>query len=150
MFFGKLEIPAELQTLIDNGVWPTEDNAFKQNIEPIVSREIIKTFAPDESHLFLDPPPFRTVLRHSLKNQFWLTDAAPLEIRMRLALVIGDFGIGSDAPIILDYQVDRSNPSVKRLQWPETNSGKNHWVEIAPSFSDFVGMLGLNSTRNAG
>src|SRR5262245_41211900 len=43
------------------------------------------------------------------ESNFWLhPDRAPGELRLDRALVIGDFGIGSDAPIILDY-ADRSD-----------------------------------------
>ena len=61
------------------------------------------------------------------------------EIDPALTLIIGDFGLGSDAPIALDYRKDLNEPSIIRLQW--NLEADNHWVEIAPSFAEFVAML---------
>ena len=36
--------------------------------------------------------------------------AAPAEIDFDLGLVIGNFGLGSDAPILLDYRENPANP----------------------------------------
>jgi hypothetical protein len=75
------------------------------------------------------------------ESDFWLhPDRAPGELRLDLALVIGDFGIGSDAPIILDYAEISDQPIVKRLRYsPEGN----HWIRMAPCFHAFAEALGL-------
>ena len=57
-------------------------------------------------------------------------------------LDIGDFGLGSDAPILLDYRGDVANPRVIRLRWAGGGKG-NEWVVMAPDFSSFVAALGL-------
>lgn len=59
-----------------------------------------------------------------------------------LAVDIGDFGLGSDAPILLDYRTDTSNPSVIRLKW-SLNGIANQWVPMADSIQHFVDVLGL-------
>ena len=41
----------------------------------------------------------------------------PGQIDLDKAIEIADFGDGSEQPIILDYQVDPSEPSVRRLEW---------------------------------
>ena len=61
------------------------------------------------------------------------------EIDPALTLIIGDFGLGSDAPIALDYRKDLNNPSVICLQW--NLNADNHWGEIAPNFAEFAQML---------
>ena len=66
------------------------------------------------------------------------------EIEPSLTLIIGDFGLGSEAPIALDYRKNIDNPSVIRLHWgrPVTRRYENnHWIEIAPSFAEFAQML---------
>ena len=76
----------------------------------------------------------------------------PGQIDLDKAIEIADFGDGSEQPIILDYQVDPSEPSVRRLEWNRLRSEgpggptftwANHWVEIAPSFDEFARLLGL-------
>ena len=64
---------------------------------------------------------------------------------------IGDFGHGSDQPIILDYQKNRNEPDVFRLACKMVPSGSerrrrswdNHWIEIARSFDEFARFLGF-------
>ncbi len=57
-----------------------------------------------------------------------------MEIDPDNTIIIGDFGLGSDAPIALDYRKDKNNPAVIRLCWTKES---NHWVEIAPNFAEF-------------
>lgn len=147
-----LLLPFLLQALIHHGIWPrNETEANRQNIVSLVALERIKSFAPEESTLFLNPPPFRTVAVRIAQgeSEFWTSDlAAPAEIDPALAICIGDFGLGSDAPILLDYRSSRAAPRVLRLRW-HTNTKmetQTHWVEVAPTFEKFVELLDL---RNA-
>lgn len=56
-------------------------------------------------------------------------------------LVIADFGIGSDNPIVLDYAVDPPPVRTQRFEgWPRTTVT---WFTIADSFDEFVELLGL-------
>ena len=137
------KLPVELLALIDGDVWPNPNNELRQNLSPIVSVDTIRNFASDEENLYLHPPPFRTVADHAEQNGFWGEHAAPNDLDFANALVLGDFGIGSDAPIVLDYSDNRDNPSVKRLQW---HPDGNRWVEIFDTFSKFANLLGLTST----
>ena len=63
--------------------------------------------------------------------------SAPSEIDFDLCLDIGDFGIGSNAPILLDFRENPENPRLIRLRW-EGGGGEidNHWVVMAPDFED--------------
>jgi len=58
------------------------------------------------------------------------------------ALLIGDFGLGSDSPIILDYARNPSRPPVLRLRWGPQGQG-NEWVQGACDFEEFAEVLGL-------
>jgi hypothetical protein len=67
------------------------------------------------------------------------------QIEPERALIIGDFGMGSDAPIILDYRNADSDPPVLRLRWSEGRDN-NAWVRCAASFDEFADMLGLSAS----
>jgi hypothetical protein len=64
--------------------------------------------APEETAIFLYTPPFCTVATDIANRQkrgedrFWATYAALGGISPELSLIIGDCGLGSDAPIVLD------------------------------------------------
>jgi hypothetical protein len=59
-----------------------------------------------------------------------------------LAVIIGDFGLGSDSPIILDYAQNPSNSPVRRLRRRSRGHG-NEWVTCAFDFDEFAKILGL-------
>ena len=66
------------------------------------------------------------------------------EIDPDLTLIIGDFGLGSDAPLALDYRTGIT-PSVIRLRhicdkeiWDKMTSS---WVQVAPTFDNFLQMI---------
>lgn len=62
------------------------------------------------------------------------------EISPDLALNIGDFGLGADSAVVLDYR--QENPPVIQLVWrkPEPNT----WVRCADTFEQFADMLGVD------
>jgi hypothetical protein len=56
--------------------------------------------------------------------------------------MIGDFGLGSDSAIALDYR--EAEPSVIYLRWSFVEGRKRtDWVRCAATFADFVAALGL-------
>ncbi|HEX8464863.1 MAG TPA: hypothetical protein VF627_09630 [Abditibacterium sp.] len=55
-----------------------------------------------------------------------------------LTLIIADFGLGSDAPVALDYSQNRDEPRVTTLKWDKAG---NHWVQLAPNFDRFLKMI---------
>ncbi len=139
-----LKIPDLILEMIDAGRWPNDHQmANRQNLKSLAKPERIALLAPEESLLFLLPPPFLTVREKAKENKYWLDDhSAPEMIDFDLAIDIGDFGLGSDAPILLDYRTDNSNPSVIRLKWSKDGTG-NLWVPMADSIQHFVDVLGL-------
>lgn len=137
-------LPPLLRTLVEAGRWPrTQEEALKQNTSPRVSGDRIRALAPEESLIFLEPPPFSTVRQLGAAHPFWRGPMAdPNGIDPDRTIVLGDFGLGSDAPIALDYRHDAANPRVIRLRWvgPDT---PNRWVVMAPDFASFAAALGL-------
>ena len=140
-----LPIPEELLALLYAGHWPkNEDEARMQNLRSPISQDLIKRIAADESMLFLYPPPFCTLASlQKSGEEFWQTPIArPDEIVATHCIPIGDFGLGSDAPIMLDYRHNEENPSVIRLQWAKGGSD-NHWIKVGSNFKEFSDQLEL-------
>lgn len=138
-----LTIPKRLTALIESGFWPRDHNeAQRQNLDCLVSETVIRSFAPEEDKIFLYPPPFYSITSMISANEgFWSQPSAAVqEIDPDLTLVIGDFGLGSDAPLALDYRTSAAEPRVIRLRW--SNRGDdNHWAEVAPTFGAFAAYL---------
>ncbi len=141
-----LPLPTRLAGLIERGLWPrTATEERKQNVRCLISKERIQAFAPEHDRIYFVRPPFHTVakLRNEGQEQFWSTFAAPEGIAPERALFLGDFGLGSDSPILLDYQEHPNNPSVVRLKWRKGSGLPNIWVLCADNFDEFADMLGL-------
>lgn len=141
-----LPLPQALLDLIESGFWPlTLQASNAQNLKSLVSLDKIKAFAPEEQDICFYRPPFGTEAQFLANHNFahlamWCTK----EIDPALTLIIGDFGLGSDAPIALDYRANFDDPLVIRLKWGEPYTRtfeNNHWVEIAPSFAEFAKMI---------
>ena len=140
-----IKVPPLLDELLAAGRWPrTYEEQLAQNLRPLVSPERVKKLAPDETGIiYLYTPPFVPVgRRHDPKDFYNWPSSEPTGIDYDLAIMIGDFGIGADAPIGLDYREDAINPRVIRLSYAE--GGRNgRWVVMAPDFASFVEALGL-------
>jgi hypothetical protein len=143
-----LPIPPLLSQLIAAGVWPSDGKAgWGQYERPLASRERVREFAPEESEIHLWLPPFHTIADELASasvvvvNEFWKRHGALDEISADKALILGDFGLGSDAPIILNYAVDAVDPPVFRLRWLPNQP--TTWVQGARNFDEFASILGL-------
>ncbi|WP_434417594.1 hypothetical protein [Nannocystis pusilla] len=142
----ELPLPPLLSLLLERGVWPrTREEARGQDQRPRVDLGRIQALAPEEDGLYLAPPPFTTVRAEMVKNpSFWREPMAdPDGIDPELALILGDFGLGSDAPIVLDYRSGPAQPRVLRLRWSRREG--NRWIVAAPDFAAFAAALGLNA-----
>ncbi|MEM9563980.1 MAG: hypothetical protein AAGA93_15265 [Actinomycetota bacterium] len=147
-----LPLPPLLLTLVDDGRWPaTAEVARRQHLAPLVSAERIAAVADDQDSLYLYPPPFQTVAEDiAILDEagwtFWPEFGSTHELDPALALIIGDFGLGSDSPILLDYR-STPEPTVLRLAWLDGGTAPappaTTWVTIAPSFADFAAAIGL-------
>jgi hypothetical protein len=145
MRLNGLLIPQLLLTALKDGRWPrTAAEGVRQNLRPLVPVERIRRLAPDESSIYLYAPPFQTVAEHlaGKGREFYARFGALDQLVPEAAVEIGDFGLGSDAPILLDYRTDAAAPRVIRLLWPGSGS-PNRWVEMSPDFANFFTALGL-------
>jgi hypothetical protein len=143
-----LPLPTLLCDLIAAGVWPAERSAvWAQYQRPLASAERVRKLAAEEKEIHLFSPPFHTIADEVASasvvvvNEFWKRHGALDEIIAEKALILGDFGLGSDAPIILNYAVDALDPPVFRLRWAPNQPNK--WVQGARNFGEFAFLLGL-------
>ena len=96
-------------------------------------------------------PPFHTIadeVNHG--NTFWVRDLTNYgEIDYSKAVIIADFGIGTDSPIILYYDDDSESPRVMYLKWSGSGSDICHsWVCTHSSFEEFANDTGLLDKLN--
>jgi hypothetical protein len=141
-----LPIPARLIELMDRGFWPsTHAEELRQNIRCLASQSRIRLIAPEEDRIYFVRPPFSTVAKRMAggESNFWTKFGALDGIAPELSILIGDFGLGSDSPILLDYRENRDNPVVIRLQWRKDMGQPNIWVRCADGFDEFAKALGL-------
>lgn len=152
-------LPPLLLVMLDEGRWPRDEHeANSQHSRPWVTRERVAAATQgdegregDPSPLFLDPPPFSSVAERVTKKggeaEFWQDFADPTGIVFARTVVIGDFGLGSDAPIVLDYRGSAEHPRVLRLSYRVAGEAgmrpRPQWVLFAETFDDFVAVLGL-------
>jgi hypothetical protein len=147
---GPWTIPERLEYLIKMGIWPaTPEQAGAWGAKAPVSTEVAGCFAEGETEIYFDPPPFRTISeRIAAGESFWtVIDADPSGIDPASSVLIGDFGPGSDSPIILDYRENPADPFVKYLRWG-ARAPENRWVTGASSFDEFCEMLELPKPPN--
>ena len=142
-----LPIPSRLTSLIQAGKWPCDWREMNaQNLRPRFRPEQVHRIAAEESEICLQSPPFRTVAEYAAaggSGDFWPRFGALEQIVPEKVVIIGDFGLGSDAPIALDYSRGASSPVVIRLRWkyPQTE-----WVKCAENFEEFADILGLGGS----
>lgn len=145
MLVGGLPLPQELLDALETDRWPrSAKEAMKQNLHSLVPEQRLRVLAPDESRIYLYPPPFYTVASALERSEdtFYHRFAALDQIVPEAAIEIGDFGIGSDSLIILDYRASATDPRVLRLCWPR-NGRPNYWEIMSPDFPGFIKALGL-------
>ena len=143
---ASLQLPDVLGRLIAEGLWPERESAQLQNLTPLIPNESVRKFAPDEERIFLYPPPFATVAEAAKHNKYWEDErSAPGEIDPERALLIGDFGLGSDTAIILDYRT--GTPRLLRLQWGDK---ENHWIEFGIEISELASLIRKHKAEPAG
>ncbi len=133
-----LLIPELMQTLLAESRWPRDANEAlgRAFVSEDRTRRIRK--------ICLYPPPFRTLAQGlaNVGDRFYAEFAALHELVPEAAIPIADFGLGADAPILLDYRAGPVDPAVITLEWPGDGE-TNYWAVMAPDFASFVDMLGL-------
>ena len=138
MYVHDFKIPSDLCKLIEKGKWPS--TIEEQNLEPIIGKSEAEKISPNDTEMVLMVPPFHTIADELEDgNDWWKWGLKNVgEIEYEKAVIIGDFGAGSDSPIILYYS-DEKEPKVMYLKW-EGNGGdiKHSWVCTHESFKEFV------------
>lgn len=145
MLVDGLTIPSLLVEAVGAGRWPhSTDEANRQHLHSVVPEERVRGLAANESEIYLYPPPFHTVssVLGGTAGDFYRRFGALDQLVPKAAIEIADFGLGSDAPILLDYRASRTDPRVIRLSW-SGNSRPNEWVLVAVDFPSFMKALGL-------
>jgi hypothetical protein len=142
-------LPTGLMRLIAAGFWPSRKGPSmnEQQFKPLVPAEQVQRFAPNEILICLAPPPFGTIATEQARGgsgDFWPRFGALHQIVPEKAVVIGDFGPGSDSPIVLDYSRNATDPPVLRLRW--SDGPRTEWVEGARNFDHFAELLGLSGS----
>ena len=154
-------LPDGLNRLLASGVWPSAaaPAMTEHASRPIGSPDRVGRFAAEETLICLQPPPFYTIAQYRAfggAGDFWERFGALDQIDPERALILGDFGFGSESPIILDYSRDPIRPPVLRLRWGtksksigwlrlrwEITTKTTEWVQGARDFDEFAEMLGL-------
>lgn len=148
-----LKIPETLCRLIESGIWPNADTPWqeinRQDCDPILGVEAAHALSPEDNRIVMMKPPFHTIADEVAGgNKFWVTGVTnATEIDYEKAVVIADFGIGSDSPIILLYR-DMDPPIIMYLRWSGNGNNIQHkWTQTHESFEDFAVAVGLEETR---
>ncbi len=138
-----LSLPPRLRRLTQSGAWSAASGP---------PTEVVAVVDPDEVDLNLYGPPFRSLATELVEQEladstFWADHGAIDQLDPGRALLIGDFGLGSDSPIILDYR-QGPDPVVRKLAWVTVDEGTgwsihNSWPMIARSFDELADRLGL-------
>jgi len=150
MRVGNLTLPVRLVALIEAGVWPrTLDETNRQNCHPLASTDLVRRLVPAESTIFFWPPPFSTIAKVVADpgETFYRKYGALQQIQPAACIGIGDFGLGSDSPILLDYSRNPTAPRMLWLKW-SAHDGPNEWVEMAATFDEFADRLQLGAGRS--
>ena len=135
-----LTIPDALCRLIESGVWPNAETPggeiVRQDIQPILGKDAAHALSANDDRIVMMRPPFHTIADEVAGgNNFWVSGVTNAnEIDYEKAIIIADFGIGSDSPIILYYGGTES-PVVMYLQWSGSGSEiRQKWVQTHRSF----------------
>lgn len=148
-----LEIPNSLCESIKDGKWPDENSLsgsfYQQEFKnPIIKKEALIHF-PDFDKYFttiiLYRPPFHTIsddIRDGNDSwNEWLTNVGQIDYEK--AVIIADFGYGSDSVIIL-YYGNTDSPSIMYLKYfIEDRNVKHNWIKTHNSFDEFASDIGM-------
>jgi hypothetical protein len=138
-----LRIPEALCRLVDAGVWPKSEG--HQELNPILGPDAAHVLSPIDDRIILMSPPFHTIADDIVGGNSWWLDGVsnPNEIDYEAAVIVADFGLGSDSPIIL-YYGDDDSPVVMYLRWMgDLGDKRQRWVKTHESFAEFARAVGL-------
>lgn len=140
-----LELPPIIMDLIAAGRWKMPTNPA---LLGLFFRDFGSPCETSGPKLFL-PPQMQFETNGILKQSpFWNGKANPInapgDIDPARTVLIGDTGIGWDAPIALDYRKMPNSPSVLWLRWPQGNEPWPFcWIQISQTVQTFAETLKL-------
>ncbi|OZG69944.1 hypothetical protein BTA51_28605 [Hahella sp. CCB-MM4] len=148
MNLQKAELPPKLLRLISNSWWPMENSdIIEQDVSPHVSKNLVKALMPEEEKVCFYPYPFLTFQKYIDDGYEFcsLSTENGGNIIPSKVLVIGDFGIGSDALLAVDYSDENSEPRIIKQMWVETDcvSEPAHWRVVSDTVEEFFAALEL-------
>jgi hypothetical protein len=134
-----LVIPPLLETLIKENKWPAKGR-FLIDLGPAAAHRLSER----DDQLVLVPPPFHTIADEVQGGNHWWNDFLINvgEIDYSLAVIIADFGLGSDSVVIL-YYGHGPEPTVLYLEWPEHSTDLHAWTLTHNSFEELASDLAL-------
>ena len=141
-----LPIPDHLTTLIAQGAWTAPGTPYGMMLN--LGADAAHRLSLENDQLILMPPPFHTIADEIAGgNSWWTTGLSNVgEIEYSKALIIADFGMGSDSPIVLYYGL-LAEPVVMYLNWKwDDQQSKHSWIRTHSSFLDFATDVGLIKT----
>jgi len=141
MTFDELPYPSLLGDLIAESTW-----TGMKDLGKVAARRV----SPDDDQLVLMIPPFHTIAIEIARGNSWWRDGLTNvgEIVYENALIIADFGPGSDSPVILYYE-QMGEPVVMYLKWSVADGKVSHsWCQSHRSFDDFARDGGLVAGEN--
>lgn len=130
-------VPARLIAMIDSGVWRT-DGEIDARIEPALA----KSWDPVASGVHLDAglcTVAQTIAEITNLADLWPVD----DVDASSLLSIGDLGLGSDHPLVLDLGHDPAPVMVIDFETRSGPGGQPRWRRVADDFDRFVEQLGL-------
>jgi hypothetical protein len=126
-----MRLPAILDSMLQSEIWPKDRESMDRQVHhALVPLERVREHFPEAVGFFLYPPPFETVaalLLHPESREWFLGRSATIDPER--AFVIGDLGVGSDAPIALDYRSDPPSVVVLRA-YPTGNLWEQTWDSL--------------------
>ncbi len=144
-----LALPDLLTELIAMGKWTPTGTLCGGMYD--LGVDAARRLSPDDDQLVLMPPPFHSIADEVQGgNSWWMTYMTNVgEIDYEKAVIIADFGMGSDSPIILYYELI-NEPCVMYLKWTWNDRKPIHtWTKTHQSFRDFAADVGLIKFKEA-
>jgi len=137
---NSLDLPALLLELIESNRWcpPDAQSVFDQLFDKHSGVTFYSTAQMEkETSWWLSLSKEGSCLKGLADSTQPPGDIEPSQI-----VLIGDVGMGFDAPFALDYRTSTVDPRIIHYRWREQGS-HNRWLEIAPNFSSFISILNL-------
>src|ERR1700738_2080132 len=103
MHADDLELPTLVQEMLAQGRWPPPGSNYARG--PAAVGELVEAIEPGWREIWLEPPPFHTresevlLWAHPRLEPCLKQFRNATEIDFSRAVIIGDFGPGSDSPI---------------------------------------------------